>query len=144
MFEILSMSLRYVFIVIIYLFILNIIRLIYLDIRATAESGPRTRVAYLEIINRPDNLNLMIDDIFPVQKEITIGRGMRNGVQIKEPEISKYHSRIFRDGDYYFLEDLDSSNGTYLNGELVEDEVIEIVDGDLISIGRIQFMFVDR
>ena len=144
MFEILSMSLRYVFIVIIYLFILNIIRLIYLDIRATAEAGPGMNVAYLEVINRPDKLDFNIDEYSPVTKELTIGRGMRNDIQIKDAVVSKYHARIFKDEELYFLEDLNSSNGTFLNGELVGDEVIEIIDGDLISIGKVQFMFVDR
>lgn len=144
MFEILSLVLRYVFIIIIYLFILNIIRLIYLDIRQTSSNTSRNSVAYLKVINRLDQLDFKINEYYPIVGELTIGRGGRNDVHIKDRVVSKNHARIYADGGQYFLEDLNSSNGSYLNGEQISSSSIELMDGDLLSIGKIQFTFIDR
>ncbi len=144
MFEILSLGLRYVFIVIVYLFILNILRLIYLDIKTSSAATPNKDVAYLKVINRLDQLDFRMQEYYPVIGEITVGRGSRNDVHIKDRVVSKNHMRIFLSGGYYYVEDLGSSNGTYLNGSDIENNAIEIVDGDLISVGKIQFMFVNR
>ncbi len=143
MFEIFSLVLKYVFIIIIYLFILNIIRLIYLDIRSTNTSSPHKDVAYLKLINRLDQLNFRMQEYYPIVGELTIGRGARNDVLIKDKVVSKNHVRIFFDSGYYYVEDLNSANGTYLNGGIVDD-IVAIRDGDLISVGLIQFMFVNR
>lgn len=144
MFEILSMILRYIFIIIIYLFILNIIRLIYLDIRSTSDSQTKSNVAYLKVINRLDQLDFKIDEYTPIVGEVTIGRGMRSDLPINDRVVSKNHARIFLEDGTYYLEDTNSANGTFLNGEEILEEAIEVVDGDLISIGKVQFMFVDR
>lgn len=144
MFEILSLVLRYVFIIIIYLFILNILRLIYLDIKTSSSATPNKDVAYLKVINRLDQLDYKMEEYYPIIGEITVGRGSRNDVHIKDRVVSKNHMRIFLDGGYYYVEDQGSSNGTFLNGSDIEDNVVEIVDGDLISVGKIQFMFVNR
>lgn len=144
MFEILSLVLRYVFIVIIYLFILNIIRLIYLDIKSSVSMTPKTDVAYLKVINRLDQLDFKMQEYYPIVGEITVGRGSRNDVFIKDRVVSKSHMKIFLADGYYYLEDLGSANGTFLNGNDIENNVVEIVDGDLISVGKVQFMFVNR
>lgn len=142
MFEILSMVLRYVFIVIIYLFLLNIIRLIYLDIRSIDTSTTKD-VSYLKLLNRMDQLDFKMKEYYPILGELTVGRGSRNDVLIRDKVVSKNHMRIFYDGGYYYLEDLKSANGTFLNGEQIRD-TIEIRDGDIISVGLIQFIFVNR
>lgn len=144
MFEILSLVLRYVFIIIIYLFILNIIRLIYLDIKSSIATSPKKDVAYLKVINRLDQLDFKMQEYYPIIGEISIGRGSRNDIYIKDRVVSKNHMKIFFSDGYYYVEDLGSSNGTYLNGNDIGDNVVEIVDGDLISVGKIQFMFVNR
>lgn len=144
MFEILSLVLRYVFIIIIYLFILNIIRLIYLDIKSSIATSSKKDVAYLKVINRLDQLDFKMQEYYPIIGEISIGRGSRNDIYIKDRVVSKNHMKIFFSDGYYYVEDLGSSNGTYLNGNDIGDNVVEIVDGDLISVGKIQFMFVNR
>ncbi len=144
MFEIFSLVLRYVFIIIIYLFILNIIRLIYLDIKSSSAATPNKDVAYLKVINRLDQLDFKMQEYYPIIGEITVGRGSRNDVYLKDRAVSKNHMRIFLSEGYYYVQDLGSSNGTFLNGNDLEDNIVEIVDGDLISVGKIQFMFVNR
>lgn len=144
MFEIFSLVLRYVFIIIIYVFILNIIRLIYLDIKSTSTATGQKDVAYLKVINRLDQLDFKMQEYYPIIREITVGRGSRNDVYLKDRSVSKNHMRIFLNDGYYYVEDLGSSNGTFLNGNDLGDNIVEIVDGDLITVGKIQFMFVNR
>lgn len=85
-----------------------------------------------------------MQEYYPIIGEISIGRGSRNDIYIKDRVVSKNHMKIFFSDGYYYVEDLGSSNGTYLNGNDIGDNVVEIVDGDLISVGKIQFMFVNR
>ncbi len=141
MFDLLSIILKYVFVFIIYLFIFTIIRMIYLDIRSV-DYGNLESGAYLKLLNRIDSLPYNLSDSYPVEGELTLGRQKDNIIQIKDPYISKKHFRIIKDEDEFFLEDLASSNGTYLNGEKVLD-VVRIGKGDIIKVGELEFIFID-
>ncbi|WP_345630195.1 ATP-binding cassette domain-containing protein [Rugosimonospora acidiphila] len=70
---------------------------------------------------------------------ITIGRGPRNDIVLKELLVSRRHAEVRRSGAGYVVVDLGSSNGTYLNGKQVSREPLQ--PGDLLSIGRHQFVF---
>ena len=142
MFSVLSLLFRYLFILIIYLFMLSIIRLIYLDIKSmyTVENGIGS---YLKIINRKEMIPYKIKEEYALNDLITIGRNNKNTIMLRDPYVSKQHLRIVKDEGQYFLEDLRSANGTYLNNEKVLD-VIKLSDGDRIKLGQIEFLFVDR
>jgi PAS domain-containing protein len=72
------------------------------------------------------------------QNEIFIGRSRDNLIQIVEPSISRRHARIFRRNDRYFIEDLQSQNGTYLNGHPIgQGFQPELKEGDFIALGNI-------
>ena len=142
MFKILSLLLKYVFIIIIYLFIFSIIRLIYLDIKGINAIGS-DGLAYLKLINRRDSLSFSMEEHYIIHNELSVGRHKSNQIVIKDPFISKNHCKIVVDEEEYFLEDLDSANGTFLNGEKVED-IVRLVNNDRLKIGNIEFLFVDR
>jgi len=55
--------------------------------------------------------------------------------------ISRKHCRLVRHGNEYFLQDMDSSNGTYVNGSRIYREEKAIYDGDLIRMGRVELKF---
>ncbi|WP_409228877.1 FHA domain-containing protein [Gudongella sp. SC589] len=141
MFDLLSIGLKYVFVFIIYLFIFTIIRMIYLDIR-NVDYGNLDSGAYLKLLNRIDSLPYNLSDSYPVEAELTLGRQKDNTIQIKDPYISKRHFRIIKDEEEFFLEDLGSSNGTYLNGEKIHD-VVRIGKGDIIKVGELEFIFIN-
>ncbi|MBU5437451.1 FHA domain-containing protein [Tissierella sp. MSJ-40] len=142
MYNILSLLFKYIFIIIIYLFIFSIIRLIYLDIRGmgavSLDDG-----SYLKLINRKDSLPFKIKEHYPIEDTITLGRHGDNDIMIKDPYVSKNHLQIVEDEGEYYLEDLNSANGTYLNGEKVLD-VVKLKNGDRIRVGQIEFLFVSR
>lgn len=140
MFNILSLVFRYLFIVIIYLFIFGIIRLIYLDIKSIGGSSIQEDT-YLKLINRKDTLPFKVKEVYPLSANVVIGRKNENDIVIKDPYISNQHAQISLDEEAYFLEDLESANGTYLNGERIMDAV-KLRNGDRIKIGQIEFLFV--
>ncbi len=142
MFNLLSLIFKYIFIIIIYMFIFSIIRLIYLDIKGMDFIGSGD-YAYLKLINRKDSLPFKINEYYTIDEELSLGRRGSNDIIIKNPYVSKNHFKIVKDEENYFLEDLDSANGTYLNGEILEDAV-ELKNGDILKVGNIEFLFVNK
>lgn len=71
-----------------------------------------------------------------------IGRGVENEIVIISNRVSREHAIIRRDGRKIFLEDLGSTNGTFLNDERIMAS-IQLRDEDKISIGEIVFTFHD-
>lgn len=65
---------------------------------------------------------------------ITIGREEGNAVQLNDERISRFHIKIQEDQDMLVLTDLDSTNGTRVNGEQVQLRILRF--GDIISLGR--------
>lgn len=142
MFNILSLLFKYVFIIIIYLFIFSIIRLIYLDIRSV-DLRNLDGTAYLKLINRIDSLPFKMKEHYTIEESLTLGRHSDNDIFIKDPFISKRHFQIVEDEGEFYLEDLNSANGTFLNNERIQD-VVKLHNGDNIRIGNIEFLFVNR
>jgi biotin operon repressor len=68
------------------------------------------------------------------QDALTIGRGSDCEITLAERQVSRYHARIERDEGGYLLRDLDSKNGTYVNGQQVSDQPYRLRDGDEIQI----------
>lgn len=79
---------------------------------------------------------------FPIEKEkVSIGRKPDNDICLNNLAISGYHSQIITVLDSSFLEDLSSTNGTYVNARLVKKHALE--DGDLIDIGNHRIRYVN-
>ncbi len=73
-------------------------------------------------------------------KPLTIGRDAEAGIQILDRSASRFHCEIFPVGGMYFVRDLDSKNGTYVNDERLEDEELLRL-GDVIKIGTTELIF---
>lgn len=65
---------------------------------------------------------------------LTIGREHDNNVEIKDPDVARYHARILRERDDFVVEDLNSSTGTWINGERQTRAVLS--HGDVIRVGQ--------
>jgi hypothetical protein len=70
----------------------------------------------------------------------TLGRGEVE-IRLDDPFASSRHARIFREGPVVVIEDLGSTNGTYLNGELLTGPQ-PLHDGDRIRIGDSEFSYI--
>lgn len=72
---------------------------------------------------------------------ISLGRGRENDIQIlNDIKVSRFHCRILREEDSFFIEDNTSSNGTLVNSELISRR--ELVGGENVSIGNTVFRFL--
>ncbi len=142
MFNLLSIIFKYIFIIIIYLFVFSIIRLIYLDIKSINTLSTDDS-AYLKLINRIDSLPYKMLEHYSIDKQLTLGRANDNNIYLKDPFVSKKHLKITEDEGDYYLEDLNSANGTFLNDERIQD-VVKLDSGDVIKVGNVEFLFVNR
>ena len=75
-------------------------------------------------------------------QSVSIGRAAENGIVITGQRVSREHARVRRDGRHVWLEDLGSTNGTFLNGERVLAPA-ELRDGDQVAIGASVLTFHD-
>jgi ABC-type multidrug transport system ATPase subunit/pSer/pThr/pTyr-binding forkhead associated (FHA) protein/ABC-type multidrug transport system permease subunit len=70
-------------------------------------------------------------------RPVTVGRSPGNTVALRDPSVSRHHVRLEADGEAVAVTDLDSLNGTYLNGEPVDRA--RMVPGDRLRVGRTVF-----
>jgi len=91
-----------------------------------AESGPETG----------QHFNLNVD-------ETTIGRHPECQIVLTEAgRVSRYHAQIVRDGENYYVQDLDSRNGTFLNDEMITpQEKFPLKNGDRVGVCDMSFVF---
>ena len=76
---------------------------------------------------------------FAVGTAVTIGRLPDNSVIIENPAVSGHHARVIRDGDAIVLEDLESTNGTFVNGQHVTRHTLQ--HGDVVLVGKHKLLF---
>ncbi len=74
------------------------------------------------------------------QATISLGRSSKADIQIDQESVSRNHAKIVNTGKSIILRDLGSTNGTYVNDDLIDEYVLR--DGDLIKIGRTIFKFL--
>ena len=95
--------------------------------RSTAGDGTRLRV-----VEPADRRGAT----FPLEEELTVGRAATCDIALPEDSYaSQLHARIFRRNGRLWLEDLGSTNGTYLNAKPVTDPVA-LRRGDRVQVGR--------
>jgi predicted component of type VI protein secretion system len=70
---------------------------------------------------------------------VTIGREDDNTVRLNDERVSRFHAKIQEDGGQIILTDLESTNGTRINGHPIQMRVLQI--GDQIAIGRCLLLF---
>ena len=75
------------------------------------------------------------------KERYTIGRLPDNDVRIDNPTVSGHHSLIINILNDSFLEDLNSTNGTYVNGKLIKKHALQ--HGDLLTVGKHQLRYID-
>ena len=98
-------------------------------IRAAADVGALTpMVIDLDILERGDRRT------FQGRPPFELGRTREAEIFLRDAEVSRRHARFESHGGFVYVEDLQSSNGTFLNGRRVT-EAIEVRAGDEIDVG---------
>ncbi len=102
--------------------------------KKTTASKRRAIVGSLTPDSAPDNVYPLLDS------EYTIGRSSSHSISIPDGSVSSNHARIVRTDKGFVLEDMQSRNGTFVNGEQVTGHRL-LVDGDLLRIGKVIMTF---
>ena len=75
---------------------------------------------------------------FLSEKAVSIGRSSVNKIQLDEASVSRRHARILRTEDRYYIEDLKSRNGTWINGRVIESgKRVQVNEGVPVAIGNV-------
>lgn len=127
--------LRLVFVALIYLFFFVVVRVLWRDIRSAvrASSSPLGRLVVLTSPagQPPSGASLPLDAV------TTLGRDVNNSVVVDDEFVSADHALLTFRGRVWFLEDRGSTNGTYLNGQLLQG-VVPLGYGDEIGLGSVR------
>ena len=143
--EIISKIVTYIFIIVIFSFIVNIIRLIYSDIHDMNRKADAVAIRaghYLKLLNLKAELYFDVEESYVLAKDQTIGRSEDNKIAIADPFLSNRNTRVFEEDGNYYLEDLGGKNGTLLNGKTLRTGIQELSDGDQIRVGQVRFLYV--
>ena len=81
----------------------------------------------------------VVRDMETDKNEITIGRDPENDIQIDSLAVSRVHARIVTGPNYYLIEDLNSTNSTFVNGKKINKKYL--MENDEINIGK-HYLFV--
>ncbi|MHC1719966.1 MAG: FHA domain-containing protein [Clostridiaceae bacterium] len=140
--SILSLIFKIIIIVIIYVIIFTALRIMYKDMKGGVKSRRSGIRNYgLEILNPGNSSGLRKGSVIPVKGLVTIGRKADNILVLDDPYASSYHAKVYIKNGDCIIEDMDSTNGTILNGEkLIGKEYL--VSGDEINIGNVSLRFI--
>ncbi len=78
--------------------------------------------------------------IYDLDGDIVLGRGDHAEIRLEDPFASSRHARVYEQGNIIVIEDLASTNGTYLNEELLQS-ARPLHPGDRVRIGDSEFVF---
>jgi len=156
-----SVALKFGFVAVLYLFLLWVVRSARRDLRGSAGQGGgppaasdpnatgmysastlgpvdfASRAPRLVVERAPGHEPGMIYDL---DGDLVLGRGDRAEIRLEDPFASSRHARIYEQGNTVVVEDLDSTNGTYLNEELLQTPR-PLHPGDRVRIGDSEFAF---
>ena len=137
-----SLIMRFAIIAIIYIIIIFALRIMYKDIKGGGKKKPVARKTMgLEVIERGENFNLRVGAVIPLNNELSIGRNEENLLILGDKYVSSHHAKIYIKNTDYILQDLKSTNGTFMNNKKVVDKV-SIKKGDDIKIGTSVFKVI--
>lgn len=130
-----------VFIIILYVIIYYALKIMYKDVK---NGGKKRRPPMikgnfgLEIINSGESGDLKDGAIIPIRSDLTIGRKDNNSIVLGDQHVSGNHAKIIVRNETLYIEDLNSTNGTCLNGNKINGRV-KLTDKDEIKIGTAVF-----
>ncbi len=102
--------------------------------RPATERGGRAGKLHLKVIEPQEGYG----QTFEVGEEVTLGRAAGCGVRVEDSYTSNLHARLFRRNGTLWVEDLGSTNGTWVNAERIATTA-KLGKGDLLQVGGTVF-----
>jgi len=137
MFNLVLLLLKYIFLGLLYLFLLFIVVVMYKDISTRGEKFKSLHPRLIIIEGTTE-----IGKVFPLGNGLTIGRSPDNDIVLANSFVSHIHARILEKNGAYFIEDLNSTNGTFLGGKRILKPA-QLKSGNRIRIGKTLLEFVE-
>lgn len=128
--------LRLLFLAFLYLFLFVVVRVLVRDLRAAARE-PQSELGRLLVAASPGG-DLRVGTIFPLDAITTLGRDVNNTIVVDDHFASAEHAVLTFRGRTWYVEDVGSTNGTYVNGGRI-DGVAPVGYGDEIQVGQVRF-----
>ena len=154
-----AVGLKFGFLAVLYLFLLWVARSVLKDLRRGEDevyagptpdyedatgmhsaSGPIAREQTVPKLRVETGPGLQAGSAYDLSDGALLGRGEQADIQLEDGFASSRHARLIPQGDVMVLEDLGSTNGTYLNGEPLRGPQ-PLHEGDRIRIGDSEFSF---
>ncbi len=126
---------RILFLALLYVFLYAVVRVLLRDLRA-ASRGP-AELGRLVVLSSPRG-EPQPGASYPLDAVTSLGRDVNNGIVLDDPFASTEHAVLTYRGRNWYLEDLASTNGTYVNGVPVGG-LAPLGFGDEIQVGEIRF-----
>ncbi len=127
-----------------YLFFLRVLRAVWVEVKGPPTTRSKRRAQRQPRARRQERRGPRLRVVepaeqrgreFPLGPEITVGRAAGCHITLDDNFTSQIHARIFARDGHFLVEDLGSTNGTYLNRQKVSGPM-EISRGDLLQIGN--------
>lgn len=143
-----------IFIIVLYFIIYYALRIMYKDTKGTARirpqgemsnnvrrnkgKGTRIRTHGLEVISVQEDIDLEVGAVVPVEGTVTLGRKEENSIVLKDLHVSGNHARLLIINNLLYIEDLNSTNGTFVNENRISGKA-KLFSRDMVRIGTTIF-----
>lgn len=127
--------LRFLFLGLLYLFLYRVVRALLRDLRAATREGSG-ELGRLVVVASPSG-EPKTGSVFALDAITTMGRDVNNAIVVDDPFASAEHAILTYRGRAWYVEDLGSTNGSFVNGRPVEG-VAPLSFGDEIQVGQVR------
>jgi hypothetical protein len=138
--NIIILLLRVAVVLLLYFFLWQVLRFVMRDLRSggAANSGGLNSPYGQLVVVRAGQSGVAVGKMFPLGPSNILGRSLENcEIALNDSFLSAQHARLDLQGDDWVLEDLRSTNGTFVNEMEVRDATI-VEEGDVIRVGRVE------
>lgn len=142
--DILVLLLRVAVVLLLYFFLWQVLRFVMRDLRSGGPAAGQSAASpYGQLmVLRAGTTGVPAGKNFPLGPSNIIGRSMENcEIALNDSFLSSQHARLELQGDTWVLEDLNSTNGTFVN-EIEVRDAASVEEGDIIRVGRVEMRIV--
>ena len=129
-----------IFIILLYVIIYYALKIMYKDVKTGGKARNNSSgIRYgIEVIQTGVNSTLEQGSVVPIRGITTLGRKPENTIVLTEPFVSGDHAKIYAKNNNLYVEDLNSTNGVYVNSERIQEKY-KLVADDEVKIGSAIF-----
>ncbi len=139
--EIVVLLLRFAVLLAIYLFLCQVVMVVWRDLRRPgAERQTKVEARARLLVVDPGGTDYLPGHVFSLLDRASLGRGTENSVVLADGHVSSRHAVLDYHRDAWWVSDVGSRNGTLLNGEPITAEA-QLQEGDLLGLGQVRLRF---